>query len=49
MLEELLAQLGTELRRDIQILERRFQSPDHPVSAACPQTSYLKCLICRIR
>ncbi len=49
MLEDLLAQLGTELRRDIQILERRFQSPDHPVSVACPETSYLKCLICRIR
>ena len=22
--------------------------PDHPVSAACPETSYLKCVICRL-
>lgn len=49
MLEDLLAQLAAELRRDIQILERRFQSPDHPVTVTCPETSYLKCLICRIR
>src|ERR1051326_2503786 len=45
MLEELLAQLATDEQRDIQILERRGQAPDHPVSVACPETNYLKCLI----
>jgi 23S rRNA (cytosine1962-C5)-methyltransferase len=49
MLEGLLAQLAAEERRDIQILERRGQAPDHPVSVACPETNYLKCLICRVR
>jgi 23S rRNA (cytosine1962-C5)-methyltransferase len=34
--------------RDIQILEQRGASADHPVSVACPQTDYLKCLICRV-
>jgi 23S rRNA (cytosine1962-C5)-methyltransferase len=49
MLEDLLAQLAAEEQRDIQILERRGQAPDHPVSVACPETNYLKCLICRVR
>jgi 23S rRNA (cytosine1962-C5)-methyltransferase len=48
MLEDLLAQLAAEERRDVQILERRGQAPDHPVAVACPETSYLKCLICRV-
>lgn len=48
MLEELLAQLAAEERREVQILERRGQAADHPVSTACLETSYLKCLICRV-
>jgi 23S rRNA (cytosine1962-C5)-methyltransferase len=48
MLEELLAQIATEGRREVQILEPRGQSPDHPVLATCPETNYLKCLICRV-
>jgi 23S rRNA (cytosine1962-C5)-methyltransferase len=49
MLEDLLAQLAAEERREVQILERRGQAADHPVSVACPETSYLKCLLCRVR
>jgi 23S rRNA (cytosine1962-C5)-methyltransferase len=49
MLDELLAQVAAEERRDVQILERRGQAADHPVSAACLETSYLKCLISRVR
>src|SRR5205823_5548268 len=37
MLEDLLAQLAAEEQRDVQILERRGQAPDHPVSVACPE------------
>ncbi len=48
MLTNLLAQLAAEGRRDMQILERRGQAADHPVSATCPETNYLKCLICRV-
>jgi 23S rRNA (cytosine1962-C5)-methyltransferase len=48
MIEELLAQVSTSERRDIQILERRGQSPDHPVAVSCRESTYLKCLICRV-
>ena len=47
MLEHLLAQTAVEARREVQILERRGQGPDHPVSATCLESNYLKCLICR--
>jgi 23S rRNA (cytosine1962-C5)-methyltransferase len=48
MLEELLGQLAAEERREIQVLDRRGQAPDHPVSASCLESGYLKCLICRV-
>jgi len=35
-------------RRSVQILERRGQASDHPVRATCPESDYLKCLICRV-
>jgi len=34
--------------RHVQILERRGQAADHPVAAGCPESAYLKCLICRV-
>jgi 23S rRNA (cytosine1962-C5)-methyltransferase len=49
MLEELLAQLAAEERREVQILERRGAAPDHPVSVACRESRYLKCLVARVR
>jgi 23S rRNA (cytosine1962-C5)-methyltransferase len=49
MLEELVGHVSAEERREVQILERRGQAPDHPVSAACLESNYLKCLICRVR
>ena len=48
MLDDLLAQMAAETRRGIQILERRGAAPDHPVAVSCPETDYLKCLICRV-
>jgi 23S rRNA (cytosine1962-C5)-methyltransferase len=48
MLDDLLAQLAAEERRTVQVLERRGQALDHPVSVACPESSYLKCLISRV-
>jgi 23S rRNA (cytosine1962-C5)-methyltransferase len=48
MLDDLLAQLAAEERRSIQILERRGQAIDHPVSATCPESNYLKCLVSRV-
>jgi len=49
MLTDLLAQLAAEERRDIQLLERRGQAPDHPVAVTCPESNYLKCLVSRVR
>lgn len=45
---ELLGQVAERSGRDIRILDQRGQAPDHPVSASCPETDYLKCLICRV-
>jgi 23S rRNA (cytosine1962-C5)-methyltransferase len=48
MLEDLLAQLAAQERRTIQLLERRGQARDHPISVSCPESNYLKCLISRV-
>lgn len=48
MLEVLLAQLAAEERREVQILERRGPSADHPVSVSCLESHYLKCLLLRV-
>lgn len=48
MLLELLAQLSAAQKRSVQILETRGPSPDHPVSATCPETNYFKCFVCRV-
>jgi 23S rRNA (cytosine1962-C5)-methyltransferase len=49
MLEDLLAQVAADARRDVQVLERRGSAADHPVSVACLESHYLKCLITRVR
>lgn len=49
--EEFLKMLGgvsQKMGRDLQILEQRGPSPDHPVRPSCPETDYLKCYICRV-
>ncbi|MBM3995328.1 MAG: class I SAM-dependent rRNA methyltransferase [Planctomycetes bacterium] len=48
MLHDLLAQEASQARRPLQILESRGAAPDHPVSAMCPETNYLKCVVCRV-
>jgi 23S rRNA (cytosine1962-C5)-methyltransferase len=48
MLHELLAQEAAQIRRPLQILESRGAAADHPVSALCPETNYLKCVVCRV-
>ncbi len=47
-LEELLAQVSTEARRDLQIIERRGPAADHPVAVTCRESGYLKCLVSRV-
>jgi 23S rRNA (cytosine1962-C5)-methyltransferase len=43
-----LAAVESRVGRRIRILENRGQAADHPVSPTCPETEYLKCLICRV-
>jgi 23S rRNA (cytosine1962-C5)-methyltransferase len=39
---------AVDARRDVQILERLTQAPDHPVLLTFPESEYLKGLICRV-
>jgi 23S rRNA (cytosine1962-C5)-methyltransferase len=48
MLHDLLAQEASQIRRPLQILESRGAAADHPVAASCPETNYLKCVVCRV-
>jgi 23S rRNA (cytosine1962-C5)-methyltransferase len=45
---DLLGNVAEQSGRPIQILEQRGQAPDHPVSASCLETEYLKCVVCRV-
>jgi 23S rRNA (cytosine1962-C5)-methyltransferase len=45
---DLLGQVADRSGRSIQILDQRGQAPDHPVSASCLETDYLKCFVCRV-
>lgn len=47
-LTELVSQVASDERRDVQILDRRGAAPDHPVAASCLETSYLKCFVLRV-
>ncbi len=43
-----LGEVEATTRRRIRILESRGQARDHPISPTCPQTAYLKCLVCYV-
>jgi 23S rRNA (cytosine1962-C5)-methyltransferase len=45
---DVLAGVAQQTRRPIQVLQQRGASPDHPVATNCPESEYLKCLICRV-
>ena len=44
----LLQSVARRSKRDLQILEVRGASRDHPVLSSCPESSYLKCVIARV-
>ncbi|MEN6458345.1 MAG: class I SAM-dependent rRNA methyltransferase [Thermoguttaceae bacterium] len=44
----MLVGVAQQTGRDIQLLEQRGAAPDHPISAACLESEYLKCFICRV-
>lgn len=43
----MLVGVAQKTGRDLQVLEQRGAAPDHPVSATCLESEYLKCFICR--
>ena len=45
---DLLGQVADRTGRSIQILEQRGQAADHPVSASCLESDYLKGFLCRV-
>jgi 23S rRNA (cytosine1962-C5)-methyltransferase len=45
---DILGQVAERSGRVVQILEQRGQAPDHPVSASCLESDYLKCNLCRV-
>ncbi len=48
LFSDILGQVAELTGRPIQILEQRGQAADHPVSASCLETEYLKCVIARV-
>lgn len=44
----MLSGVAQQTGRSLQVLEQRGAAPDHPVSATCLETEYLKCFICRV-
>jgi 23S rRNA (cytosine1962-C5)-methyltransferase len=44
----ILASAAADAGRRVQLLEARGAAPDHPAILTLPETSYLKCLICRV-
>ena len=44
----MLGEVAEVSGQPIRILEQRGQPPDHPISAACLESDYLKCFICAV-
>jgi 23S rRNA (cytosine1962-C5)-methyltransferase len=45
---EVVVAAASDAGRRVQVLEIRGAAPDHPAVLTLPETSYLKCLICRV-
>src|SRR5262244_2663700 len=43
-----LAEAARDAGRDVQIVEKRAQSRDHPILIGVPETYYLKCVVARV-
>ena len=43
-----LTSAAADSHRRVQVLETRGAAPDHPAILTLPETTYLKCLICRV-
>ena len=45
---EVVAAAASDAGRRVQLMEVRGAAPDHPAVLTLPETSYLKCLVCRV-
>jgi 23S rRNA (cytosine1962-C5)-methyltransferase len=45
---EIIGEAANDIRRRLQLVEKRMQASDHPVLINMPETYYLKCVIARI-
>ena len=48
MFLEVVAQASLDAGRQLRVLERRTQAPDHPILLTVPETHYLKCIILEV-
>jgi 23S rRNA (cytosine1962-C5)-methyltransferase len=46
--QAMLASAAADAKRRVQVLEVRGAAPDHPAIVTLAETSYLKCLVCRV-
>ncbi|MEZ6140625.1 MAG: class I SAM-dependent rRNA methyltransferase [Zavarzinella sp.] len=44
----IIQEAASQQRRHVQIIEKRGAALDHPIALSCPETEYLKCVICRV-
>jgi len=48
LFQKIVAYAALDARREVQILQRLHQAPDHPVGLYFPEGEYLKGMICRV-
>ena len=48
LFQTVVAEAALDAGRDAAVLARFDQPPDHPVALACPETRYLKGLLCAV-
>lgn len=48
MFQGVLHEAAHDAGQAVQVIEVRSQAQDHPVQLSCPESRYLKCLVCRV-
>jgi 23S rRNA (cytosine1962-C5)-methyltransferase len=48
LFQQVVWEASVDAGRDVQVMERLAQAPDHPVLLSFPEGEYLKGLICRV-
>ena len=48
MFQQMISYAAADANKNVQVLHKLWQSPDHPVAVNFPESSYLKGLLCRV-